>query len=45
LLAFPRVLRLDCHGRDATLSWRRAELDPAILDAGCEIVAGVCKPG
>lgn len=43
LLAFPRSLRLECERHEATLTWRRAETDPANLEAGCGLIAWLCK--
>lgn len=43
LLAFPRALRIDCQDGEAVLTWRGAEREPANLEAGCKLIALVCR--
>lgn len=44
IVAFPRKLQIVCADRAATISWRAAERDPAVLGAACEMLAALCRP-
>jgi len=44
LLAFDRRLQIKCEKQEATLVWRAAERDPHVLEAGCRVVAAMCRP-
>jgi hypothetical protein len=44
LLAFDRRLEIKCEKQEATLVWRAAERDPHVLEAGCRVIAALCRP-
>jgi hypothetical protein len=43
LIAFPRALRIDAQESEVVVSWRAAERTPANLEAGCRLIALLCR--
>jgi hypothetical protein len=43
LITFPRRPKVDCKRGIASISWRGTSLDPAVLDAACELIAALCR--